>query len=344
MLGVPLKKEQTFEDWLHIHNDSCFPEYSTERGEFSYSKRYEDLKTVLSPIHNSVNTGALATGALDWMKKATQIIKSSYRADKRNRLLMELNEADPVVHLNNHGKDHVDRVIEKVAEIVRFFERDHVTPYEGFLILCAIQIHDIGNVFGRMDHEKTCREILETKCNNIIPDAFERRTIEKLALVHGGAFGDNRDTISHLYEPRILFNQKIRKRLLAALLRFGDELADDSTRADRDGLKQGTILEGSRIYHRYSEALHTVKIEKDKNEKLFINLSFELDTSQDDNNPSRIIYPMKKNGKDKFLLDEIYDRTLKMERERRYCIRFLRRYISWKTEHSPDFPHYSKLK
>ncbi len=31
-----------------------------------------------------------------------------------------------------------------------------------------------------------------------------------------------------------------------------------------------------------------------------------------------------KRGRQTYLLDEIYDRTLKMERERRYCMRYLR--------------------
>lgn len=320
--GVPLEKGMGLEDWLKGHEDIFFPEYSRDIGEKPYPERYEKFKNALLPIHNNVEKGAMAAGACEWMEKTIAIIIGTVDSDERKRLLDQLVQSDPIVYLNNHGHGHVTKVIDKVSEILRFFDCGYLTPYEGFLLLCAIQVHDVGNVFGREEHEKRCKVILENKGKPHIPDALERKFIEKLALVHGGALNGERDTISFLSPSRMLHERRVRKRLLAALLRFGDELADDSSRADHDGLEQGTILEGSRIYHRYSQALHTVKIEKDReNQRVQLQLSYDFDSDI-------ATQEFKKNGVNKYLLDEIYDRTLKIERERRYCMRFLRPYFS----------------
>lgn len=319
--GIKLEPNEQLEEWLIKHSNECFPNFSPDRGEKPYPDRYIEFKKAILPIHNQVEKGAMARGAIEWMEETKAIIEKIKDPDESRHLLYRLIESDPIVYLNNHGLGHVNKVIERVSEILHFFDRGHLTPYEGFFLLCAIQAHDVGNVFGRKDHEKHCKDILEDKGKPYIPDSFERKVIEKLALVHGGAFNGELDTISCLFEKKPLYERYVRKRLLAALLRFGDELADDASRSDRDGIERGTILEGSRIYHHYSQALHTVKIERNDNDKLQVFLSYEFDSDV-------ASQKFNKNSKDKYLLDEVYDRTLKMERERRYCMRFLRPCIS----------------
>jgi len=320
--GVVLEKSKNLEEWLFANSDIHFPSYSADRAEKPYPERYTEYKKTLLPIHNLVEKGAMVKGALEWMEKTKSIICEVADVDERQSKLDKLIQSDPVIYLNNHGPGHVDKVICKVSEMLHFFESGHLTPYEGFMLLCAIQTHDVGNVFGREEHERRCRDILEAKAKPFIPDKFERQLIEKLALVHGGAIDGDRDTISYLYENKILYERKIRKKLLAALLRFGDELADDSTRADREGLELNTVTEGSRIYHQYSQALHTVKIDRDiVTQRIMLHLVYEFDSSV-------ATEKFIKNGENKYLLDEIYDRTLKMERERRYCMRFMRPFFS----------------
>jgi hypothetical protein len=302
--GVPLEKGTSLEKWLERQNDMQFPKYSSQKAEKPYPQRYQEYKSALLPIHNSVEKSAMAAEIVAWQKETA----TSGSAIK----------SDPLVYLNNHGPGHVEMVIDKVSELLQNFKEGHLSPYEGFFLLCAIQTHDIGNVFGRKNHETHCKRILEEKGKPFIPDTFERRVIEKLALVHSGACGDDLDTIQHLPLVKKLNYHNLRKRLLAALLRFGDELADDSSRADREALEQDRIPESSLIYHRYSEALHTVKIGKDsetRRNQIYLVYEFNSDIA---------MHQFNKNGNQRYLLDEIYDRTLKMERERRYCMRFLR--------------------
>lgn len=316
-IGVQLKESDSLEEWMMKHKDSCFPKYSKEKGELSYPERYKAFKTSLHGLQLRVERGAMSAGTVKLMDRVTDVVNEK-DDEMRKRLFDELVKSDTVVDLNDHGPEHVAKVIEKVSEMLWFFQSGHLTPYEGFMLLCAIQVHDAGNIFGRENHEKNCIKMMDDLGKNYIPDAFERKVIEKLAMVHGGKIDEDKDTIGRLSLSKVIYERKIRKAMLAALLRFGDELADDTSRADRVGLEQGTILPESRIYHRYSQSLHTVKIAKNNaNEKIELNLSYEFDSTI-------ATQEFNKSGQSKYLLDEIYERTLKMERERRYCMRFLR--------------------
>jgi hypothetical protein len=145
--------------------------------------------------------------------------------------------------------------------------------------------------------------------------------IELIAMAHGGVYNGSADKISKLPLQQTVNGQKIRPMLLAALLRFGDEIADDAHRASKSGEKYGVISENSRIYHAYSHALHSVNIERNsQNNKLELILTFSIDTKT-------LLTDFKKDSEVRCIIDEIHDRTLKMERERRYCMRFLRSYI-----------------
>ena len=319
--GIQLTAPQKLDDFLAQQEANLFPSFDSDHGQKPYPDRYAEFAAALLSIHNNVEKGAMVAGALEWMANTRRIAEEN-DADKRAILLQELQDADPIVHLNNHGKGHVDKVIQKVSELLHFFDRGHLTPYEGFFLRCAIQLHDAGNVYGRDNHESEAARILEEKGKPFIPCAIERKVIEKVALVHGGAYEGDRDTIRHLSSKKQLYDRVIRKSLLAALLRFSDELADDHSRADLDGLERNTIVPGGVIYHRYSQALHTVKIGRNSTtDAVELSLCYEFDSqiaSQQYNKGNTSV----------FLLDEIYDRTLKMERERRYCMRYLRPCLS----------------
>jgi hypothetical protein len=273
--GMQLHPPQRLDEWLNQHDNIYFPPFDVDNGEKSYAERYSGFANELLSIHNHVEKGAMVAGALEWMEKTREIAEEE-ATEERKSLLRKLQDAAPIVHLNIHGKGHVDKVIQKVSELLHFFERGYLTPYEGFFLLCAVQLHDTGNMYGRAKHEKEARKILVEKGKPFIPDAFERKLIEKIALVHGGAYDGDCDTIRHLAVQKQLHDRDIRKQLLAALLRFGDELADDHSRADTAGLESGTIIPECIIYHRYSQALHTVKIKRNsENDAVELSLCYE---------------------------------------------------------------------
>lgn len=297
---------------LFATDEKEFPPVSHERGEIKYVDRYISIRRALQPIHANVEKGALANS----LKKYVQEVRKSQKPDDAESIINNI----PVIYLNNHGHGHVERVIDRVYSLLSVMDVK-LSAYELFILLCAIQVHDVGNIFGREEHEKTLRTVLSQQCSPYIKDSPERKLIEKIASAHGGTYNGNKDTIGLLQQEQMVKEQTVRCRLLASLLRFADEIADDLTRADLEGIKMGTIPNESLLFHYYSLALHTVKIEKDSiNGSVFLNLVFDYDSDV-------AIKKFDKFGKEVYLLDEIYERTKKMELERRYCTRFMRPYI-----------------
>ncbi len=273
-----------------------------------------------------VEMGALTQSIESWIEKIKkEILKidQSCSESERKKVINQLFEDSPVIYLNNHSMQHIKAVMNKAKEILVNCHDINLEYYELFILLCAIVVHDIGNVHGRKGHEREVARILsDPQFVHLLPDSVERKVISSIAQAHGGVSKETgKDTIACLLEERVLHGIHVRERMLAAILRFSDELADDSSRADYDALKLGIIPTASLIHHKYSVALHTVCIRKNPiNHTFSVHLSYSFEIKD-----ARI--PIEKVCIKQYLLDEIYERTMKMERERRYCMRYLRMYL-----------------
>ena len=311
-----IKEFKSLEELLSFNTENEFPD---THGTKKHLNRYMDLAQKFA--NYPVEEGAMQETIKLWLVTLQENIKeinSITDAEERAKKFNKLFEDDPIIFLNRHDVSHTKKVMEKALELIKCFSKIDFSGYEIYFLLCAIVVHDIGNLFGRMGHEKKIAEILDSQCNEIIPDSIERRIIG----VHGGEISGNSDTISILKETNSVYNFTIKERLLASILRFADELADDATRANYDAIENNILGDASKIYHIYSEKLHTVTIRKNdisNSYEVFLAYQFDSDTA-------KILYG--KLGKQRYLLDEIYSRTIKMERERRYCIRYLRPYCS----------------
>lgn len=322
-----INEVRTLEECLQRGSRDDFPKLIKE--EDSYWKRYSELKA--SYKEYSVEMGALIKSVEIWMQDAKEKVEEINRINnqkERADKLAKLFENDPILYLNKHGESHIMDVQRHALGLLEHCRDCKMSFYELYILMCAIVVHDIGNIHGREGHEEDIEKILsQEKNHHLIPDPNERRTICRIARTHGGAYNGSKDTISALREVTPLNNFIVRERLLAAILRFSDELADDYTRAASTAMENGLIKGASRIYHQYSESLHTVQIVKqklseysEKTEFCKVCLSYSFD--------SGLAYEkFDKFGNQIYLIDEIYDRTIKMERERRYCMRFMRRYI-----------------
>jgi hypothetical protein len=188
-----------------------------------------------------------------------------------------------------------------------------ISGYDAYILLIAINLHDLGNIGGRTGHEKRVFNHIEDLGNFLGRDSAEKKIIGQIAAVHGGTIKGTKDTIKALHVEENILGQSFAPRFLAALLRFSDELADDQSRAARYELHNKILPNQSVVYHTYSECLSSVVIERDK-----VRLKFHLDaTTATKDFSSRGASPV-------YLIDEIYNRLLKMHRERLYCMRFLR--------------------
>ena len=263
-------------------NDSSFPH------DVDYYRRLQNLDEYLNEqVHPTVNQGATARGD-GW--------------------------------LTDHGVRHITTVIRRAGELVADGDSILLTPYEVFLLVSAIHFHDVGNVFGREKHEKKISELMQDLDDGLIgSDGMERRMIRDIAMAHGGYAdddGQDKDTIGRLsWEPPELGGEP-RVQLLAAILRFADELADDYTRTSRF-LIDKQLTRKSEIYHVYADRLRDVSVRPADRR---VKLRFELDVRH----ATRKYW---KGRRKVFLYDEIVSRSLKMHRENIYCGRFMQPHV-----------------
>ncbi len=303
---VSFIKEKQSAKWKSMHNDRTLYE------------AYEELRKNLAEVLNETEKGAMATEVTNKVDE----IKNKLQEDIPYEEAIGILEEFPILYLNNHGEEHVNKVIERADQIIEHFWGERPSEFESFILLCAISIHDIGNALGREFHEKKLASIFDEKAQNIVIDKPEKRVIKSIASCHGGRNKNgSKDTISSLLAKEDLFEESVRTRMLAAILRLADELADDHRRASRCAIELDIVGEYSKIFQEYSNALHTVKLSDNNDYGCTIDLVYELQLKD-------LEYEYTVAGRKKYLLDEIYDRTIKMECERRYCQKFLNSEVS----------------
>lgn len=213
-------------------------------------------------------------------------------------------------YLTDHGPRHVGMVIQR-ASLLLGKNISRLSGYETFLLLLAIHFHDVGNALGRETHERQIAKVMtECKLSSDI-DTAVRRLIVKIAAAHGGKTDDgSKDTIGEI-EPEVFINGvQVRPALLAAILRFADELADDHTRTNELMNNINAIPEENRIYHLYSSCLQPVGISGRS-----INFQFDL-------NRSDVCKTFLKDNEECYLYDEILMRMKKCYCELLYCSRY----------------------
>jgi hypothetical protein len=218
--------------------------------------------------------------------------------------------------LTDHGPEHIKTVIQRASDILRKSPAASLSCYETYILLVAIHVHDLGNFFGRDSHEMNAEKVMEELGSVLGIEMPEKRAVFEIAQAHGGKIGADKDKLSQVPTIKDVLGQDVHSRFLAALLRFADELADDKTRSSRYMIEAGKIPTPSEIFHKYADALQSVIVTGET-----VRLEFQL-TEAD------VKRKFGKGDGHVYLLDEIYDRTMKMHRERMYCMRFLRRDIN----------------
>ena len=276
-------KNKTLEGWLVKPPKGAF--YNSK--PIDYISRYNSLKKYLKDnVHDIVSLG--------------ETLK------------------DPDIILNDHGPKHIETVISRASELVDG-SKCILTPYEVYLLLSCIQLHDTGNFLGRHEHELNIALIMKEARNLCGKNDLEERSIFHIASSHGGRLQNgDKDKVSRLQDYDLAPDGgKFRPRLIASILRFADELADDTNRADHIRLKNGT-LRYSEVFHAYAACLSCPEINhKEKN----LNLKYSVPIKY-------LTRKFKKKVDDKkteeYIIDEIYSRLTKMYKELLYCTRFTR--------------------
>jgi hypothetical protein len=222
-------------------------------------------------------------------------------------------------YYTDHGPAHVTTVVDRVADLTRTSKGFDLNPFECFSILLAAQIHDAGMLRGRKEHEKQHAAIFEY-LNKWAVNKFHSKTVQRIAAAHTGSRNSKASPIELLPKSDGAESTSIRPQYLAALVRLADELADDHTRVSQILIDQDCIPHPSQAHHQYCAHLHQVDIHSlDKTISLDFVLPHNAVTRKFGKGPSN-------DGEvaEIYILDEIYDHTLKLHLERIYCMRYCR--------------------
>lgn len=239
------------------------------------------------------------------------ILDNGFNSQIHSEVNKKMIEIESGSFFNDHGVEHIKMVTKRVSMILTFFYQKtqlKLNPYELFILLISIHIHDTGHLIGsREEHARKGKELLARFDKGNLLSTPEQRIIGDIAKSHGGK--DN--PIGKLDEEFSYGGKKIRTRLLAALLRLGDELAEDESRTSRFMINETLIKETSAIFHLYSKSIFDTSIADNQ-----INLCYSI--SEED-----VKKQFQKPSMEKvYLIDEIYERTLKVFTESVYCSRF----------------------
>lgn len=256
------------------------------------------------------------------------ILKINFDTQIHPEIKTKILEIEKSGYYNDHGIDHIKMVVDRVSRLINqltptFLKSNsgfYISPYEIFILLVAINLHDAGHLIAsRKEHARKGLELLSRFDKGDLLDSSEKKIIGEIAKSHGG----KEDPIGRLPEELSVSHRTIRPQFLAALLRLGDELAEDKTRAStlllrlKDQKKEdySTVIEPtSEIFHRFSASLDSIDISGKE-----ITLHFYIHEEQ-----LSSLYPIviNKENKEKYLLDEIYARTMKTFTETLYCNRY----------------------
>lgn len=207
--------------------------------------------------------------------------------------------------LSDHGPKHIYNVLDNAKKLLS----DDISALTGMELYCLclmILFHDVGNLEGRVDHNKNITEIYNKVRNRDSKFNHERRVVIKGAEAHCGktATGD-RDTLATLDEVESIEGCRIRLREMAAILRFADELAEGPQRTSSYMLETGRYNKDSQIFHRYA-SMTNVFIDKGNNRVV---LSYYIDIKATDLEDPKELTD---------LIHFVLERINKLDEERRY--------------------------
>lgn len=231
------------------------------------------------------------------------------------------NSASPGFYTAHNG-EHFDEVVHYAGSLLGVEignEEVALEPYELYILLVAIRIHDAGNIHGREEHEKKCFSVLRNCGAASGDDDSEKKVIALIAQAHGGkTSAGNKDTIGELKDKEPLGKFFIRSRLIASIVRFADEICESRSRAANYLLAYGSIPKHNELFHKYAAAI-CASVISNKDRRLTLSYKVKL---EDISHPWGCAISGTKT--ESYLIDEILERLEKMDRERRYCNRFSR--------------------
>jgi hypothetical protein len=223
-------------------------------------------------------------------------------------------------YFTDHGKAHITAVIHSASELVQERlgpKRTDLTALDIYLILTAILWHDVGMVVDRATHADLVYQMTD-EVSNFFPNPTVQGLVSQIASAHKG--NSSLDELS--IEEYCTINgpaQQINPAMLAAIVRFADEISENCTRASGQILE--SVPDKQKIYWLYALSVSSCTAQP-KRERVVVDFRFSSEhvvsrwpdkdfqefRSKDDQMIHLITYALC--------------RLEKLNNEREYCLRY----------------------
>jgi len=229
----------------------------------------------------------------------------------------------------DHGPQHITRILNLYTKILKdnipglsqelIIKDSSLNFYELYLLLCGTVWHDVGNILGRKKHNEKITEIADRLKDNFFVDDDMKKYTFQIAEAHTGKDGVREKIKDDDIDYK---NEEINMRFLGVLLRLIDELEEGELRVDKTYYKtmEDQIPVDQKIY--WETSLCIKRIDTDP-----INGLISINVQIDENDLFKIF---TKNGRKIALIDEIVFRIDKMNEEREYYMKFVRKHIEFR--------------
>ena len=210
-----------------------------------------------------------------------------------------------------HGCRHVVDLIDSLDKLGSSIEdkrmESALNPREAYVLLCAAHLHDAGNIGGRKNHPERSGQLIK-KHRSLFHDTETCHNIYDVARVHGGESPKyGRDTFNELQGDNFA---SPRLRLLAAMLRLGDELSENPERVPEAVREWFQASPHSNLAFRYAQAFSGFRLQNDT-----LDIRFRL-------YPEQYLYTTKTCGHVATFFEHLERKIDVIEKEARYCSQY----------------------
>lgn len=223
-------------------------------------------------------------------------------------VLTEIKAIEP--NITSHGPDHVEDVLRRAYKLLGE-DKDKLSFVDLYCLCLSVLFHDVGNLHGRTEHNKKIADIYAYVRNGDQKYRNEQFIITKICEAHcGESIDGSSDTLKDVPPSFHLLDNPVRPQVLAAILRFADELAEGPQRTSAYMQAIHKYGPENKIYHEYS-SITNISIDRG-NGRIVIIYSPEI-KADGDRIAADALPAMKE------MLEFIYKRIIKLDQERKYA-------------------------
>ena len=242
------------------------------------------------------------------LKKAGDAFSEKYQLMKNRLLNVEYEHwAAGFAYGNNHGRGHIQRVLENLDRLVGDDPLQHLSAYDLFLAMMAILYHDIGLLQDRKNHADISKALLEGDSNDAyIINALDKQIIAAAVVSHSSSKNLEQEFIG-FSDEEIVGGYKAHPKVIGALVRLADELDEDHRRADPILQTRLELPEESQFFWLFCRRIRGIRPDL-KTKRIDVNLALDPEDTR--------MYGKLPDGKTRHFVAFVAEKLAKINSER----------------------------